>query len=161
MVGAPAKCPAVALLQCEGHTPFVGCRNILFVEAEPGIRGPVEEALKDEGVKFCSARDAGEASAYLEAECVPALVVVDYSFPLDEADRLLARLHSDPRLEHVPVLVTSAMPEARTVDADMYFPKPFDLEEFVRAVKTLAAGLFAQTEPERVVCRLAANGPAH
>ncbi len=118
--------------------PFVGCHKVLLIEAEPAIRRVLEEGLEDEGLEFCSARTLDIARKLLDAECTPAVVVLDFSFPLDETAELLARLHTEPRLKDVPILVTSTLPEAQQLHADLVLPMPFDLDRFLRSVKTLA-----------------------
>jgi DNA-binding response OmpR family regulator len=119
----------------------VACNRVLLVEPDPGIRSALKEGLEDEGLQFCSAPDARSARELLEQDCVPAVVVLDYPYPSDESGRVLELLHSDPRLKDVRVLVTTTLPRHMLpVDADVVLRKPFDLEEFLLAVRSLAKG---------------------
>jgi two-component system nitrogen regulation response regulator GlnG len=125
-------------------------RSLLLVEDDGAIAAVITAALEDEGfaVHRCSsveARDAALAASRFD------VMITDVK--LEDADGLatLDRVrHAAPDL---PVIVLSAQNTLDTAvragdsDAFEYFPKPFDLDELVRAV-IQAAGKRGESEAE-------------
>jgi DNA-binding response OmpR family regulator len=137
----------------------MGCRKVLLIEAEPEIRMALEEGLQQEGLECCSARSVEAAAHLLDEECVPAVVVLDYSFPLDDSAQLLARLREEPRLKDVPVVVTTTLPDAHRLGADLVLRKPYDLDEFLEDVKALARRGRAPDDDRPVILAADPCGP--
>ncbi len=73
------------------------------------------------------------------AEHPPDLVLLDYMMPLLDGPGVLHAMRGDPKLERVPVILMSAMPEAvvrrRTTEYVAFLRKPFDFDALLAAVE--------------------------
>ncbi len=89
---------------------------VLVVDSEQGARELLVKALQRTGYKVRSA-SSGETALRLIAESVPRAVLCDLMMPGGMSGyELIARLRSDPRTEHTPILVVTGkemMPEDR------------------------------------------------
>jgi len=111
--------------------------NILLVEDDPGIATVIVAALEDEGfavdrVESIAARDARLADREYAAMLTDVV--------LTDGDGLASLGAVRERLPSLPMIVLSAQNtldtavRAAELSAFEYFPKPFDLDELVRAV---------------------------
>jgi DNA-binding response OmpR family regulator len=125
--------------------------EILLVEPNPGDTRLFTERFKE--AKFANAIHAvsdGESALdfihrrdeYSEVPR-PDLVLLDPQLPRTNGEDILAELRGDPELADVPVVILTstkteaAIVESRELDADEYFQKPVDPEEFVSLVQSI------------------------
>jgi DNA-binding response OmpR family regulator len=106
--------------------------RILIVEDEPIIRDIIYQHLEGMGYRVELAGTIDEATARI-ARRTTDLVVLDLMLPGDAGELFLNRRRSDPTLTTVPVLVVSAAPQGRLLQAkelgaDGFLSKPFDLD---------------------------------
>jgi two-component system OmpR family response regulator len=110
---------------------------VLVVDDDPHLRQLMQWALEDEGLPVETASDGREAVA-LAARREPALVVLDMGLPRLNGEGVVAELRAAYG-ERVPVVVVTAdghaAEKARRVGARAYLHKPFELDDFVRAVQ--------------------------
>src|SRR5581483_12157846 len=108
--------------------------SVLVVDDDPSIRLMLKEVLRDEGYEVSVASNGREALAQLDRDR-PDLILLDLMMP--EMDgrqfcRAIAPRQQSPE-DHVPVMVITAdrtsREEVRSLGADGYVTKPFDLDK--------------------------------
>ena len=114
-------------------------RTILVVEDEFASLEVLALLLEGEGYRVLTASDGAEALARLGVEGVD-LVITDYMMPTMTGDELCRRMSAEPRLRHVPVIMTTSMfredvPPAPQVVA--FFIKPLRFNNLLAAVREL------------------------
>ena len=110
--------------------------TILIVEDEAPIREVLAETLRDEGYAVFVASN-GAAALVIVAERRPDLVLTDVMMPGLDGLGLLRRLRADSGTAAIPVVVTSAAqhPSPGDLDGAKFLPKPYDLDDLLRAVR--------------------------
>src|SRR5215831_11737255 len=109
-------------------------RMILVVEDHPDTQSAVAIHLSMHGFEVLVASD-GETALQLVRERRPSLVYIDLCLPHISGYEVCERLRADAELRGIIILMTSAGgmvdKEAHSLEAgaDMYLPKPFDLDE--------------------------------
>jgi chemotaxis family two-component system response regulator Rcp1 len=125
--------------------------EILIVDDNPGDVRLTVEALKDGKVqnRLHTAHDGVEAIAFLRRKGeyadapLPDLILLDLNMPRMNGSQLLAEVKEDAALKHIPVVILTASREmndiakTKNLHADWYVTKPIDLEQFIRAVKSI------------------------
>ncbi len=112
--------------------------RILVVDDDLAILRMIERVLESEGWAVAAASSAERALELIDHEFD--VVVLDLQMPQMDGAALYALLRS--RSYTMPVLVLSAFGAARAaseVGADAAMGKPFDIDEFVERVRSLAA----------------------
>lgn len=117
-------------------------REILFADDDPGMRSMVGDTLRAAGF---SVRLASSGQEALEAvrHSPPDLAVLDYRMGRPDGFTVCREIKSDPRLEHIPVLILTAQGEVENrvlgfeAGADDYLPKPFDPRELLARCRAL------------------------
>jgi CheY-like chemotaxis protein/two-component sensor histidine kinase len=98
---APVTAPVPAV-------PVQPAATILVVEDDPAIASLIAQHLGEAGYTVVVERTAEDALVSLAGE-LPALIALDIDLPGMPGDELAGRLHADPRLRDIPVLVISAV----------------------------------------------------
>jgi two-component system, chemotaxis family, response regulator Rcp1 len=125
--------------------------EILMVEDNPADVGLTIEALDEEHIRHhvSVVEDGLEALAFLRRDGAfagaprPDLILLDLNIPKMKGHDLLKKLHDDPDLKQIPVVVFTASdaPLDRAMscmlEADHHVKKPMSLEEFAAAVKAI------------------------
>jgi len=112
---------------------------VLVVEDEPSIRELLVDALEHEGLRAIPARDGAEALR-LSLEEMPGLVVLDMGLPLIDGAAVAAKIreHYGDAVPFIVVTAGRAIDDAASrVRASSYIAKPFDIEELMRAVRSV------------------------
>jgi DNA-binding response OmpR family regulator len=117
-----------------------GC--LLIVEDDYMIRELLVEHLGGEGFETQVAATIDEAMAQIELKR-PSMIVLDLMLPGRSGWDFLRERSPEPTLASIPVLVISAAPEARLLEAmalgaDAFLSKPFDLDVLTTMVGSLA-----------------------
>jgi DNA-binding response OmpR family regulator len=115
--------------------PAVAARaaaRVLVVEDEAPIRDLLIEHLEEQGYAPQAAVSIDEANACL-AENGASLILLDLMLPGASGWTFLRQRREEPTLAAIPVLVLSAAPqerllEAKQLGADAFLSKPFDLD---------------------------------
>lgn len=116
--------------------------DILFADDDPAMRAMVSEVLIAAGYRVRLAMDGDGALAELRS-AEPAIVVLDYRMGAPDGLEVCRRIKSDPRLEHLPVLILTGEGEIESrlagfdAGADDYLPKPFDPRELLARVRAM------------------------
>ncbi len=115
-----------------------GRRKILIVDDQFGIRILLNEIFQKEGYKTFTAANGKQALEIADNE-MPDLVVLDMKIPGMDGIEILKRLKAKYPL--IKVLIMTAygelgmLNEAKKYGALTHFTKPFDIDEFMKAVK--------------------------
>lgn len=129
------------------HDPI----EILLVEDNPGDVRLIRETMREGQFRshLAVAQDGVEALEYLrrqgkhEHATRPHLIMLDLNLPKKDGREVLAELKSDPDLASIPVVVlTSSKAEmdvlqAYNLRANAYVTKPVELDDFIRAVRSV------------------------
>ncbi|MGI9111231.1 MAG: response regulator transcription factor [Gaiellaceae bacterium] len=111
--------------------------TILVVDDEPNMRFLVRVTLEQAGYVVLEAHH-GAAALALASESPPDLVITDLMMPVMGGRELIDRLRSNPATASIPIIVLSANGSLRAGDADVALDKPFEVDELLANVRTLA-----------------------
>ena len=126
-------------------------RRILLVEDDAGIATVITEALKDEGYDVTACASIARRDAMLESGEFDVMLT---DVMLEDGDGLASIGSVRAAAPEMPVIVLSAQNTLDTAvrasdsQAFEYFPKPFDLDELVRAVGQAASRRPALAAPK-------------
>ena len=114
--------------------------NVLLVEDDPALRKTAAAALALCGHEVTSTEDGLQALAEVDAQR-PHIVVLDLHMPDMDGWEFLRRFRAMPDCAEIPVVVMSAAVRVAVdeLDAQAFFAKPFDLDEFIDVVEQLLA----------------------
>jgi CheY-like chemotaxis protein len=109
--------------------------TVLVVDDDREIRESVRQVLEDEGFEVATARDGGEALAYLRSFPRPGLVLLDLSMPSMDGATFCERKQGDAALASIPVVVFSAVASLAEKVGSMgvagYLRKPLRLADLL------------------------------
>jgi CheY-like chemotaxis protein len=111
---------------------------VLVVDDDRVIRQCIAETLKEEGYQTDTAAHGAEALEQIAAGPPPDVIVLDMRMPVLDGWGFARAYRATPG-PHAPILVITAAHDSldRLVEvrADGVLPKPFDLDQLVRAVE--------------------------
>ncbi len=115
-------------------TPAV---QILLVEDDTAIRESLAECLELEGFRVQAAGDGVAALAWLAGGGRAQVAVVDLVMPRLSGEDFLREVRAAPALRDMPVILMTAVSPAQASlpVADALLPKPFELADFLAAVR--------------------------
>jgi CheY-like chemotaxis protein len=108
--------------------------SILIVDDEPGLCESLRDFLEDEGYSVWTASNGAEALHVLERGELPCLMILDLIMPVVTGNEVYERMQSDPRLQTVPVVVSTSDP-ARAPAGALIMKKPINLDRLLGAVR--------------------------
>ncbi len=120
-------------------------RTILAVDDEVDITEMLSVLLEGEGYRVLIASGGAEALSILETER-PDLVLLDIMMPEVDGHQVCSGIRARPGLQDVPVLMLTAKNDiahiAQAVDegADGFIVKPFQVDQFLQAIKLRLEG---------------------
>lgn len=115
--------------------------TIMVVEDNEDVAYLLKFILSREGFNVLSAEDGRQASALIEAEEPPSLVLLDIMLPYINGFQLLDKIKNTPGWKEVPVvMLTSKSQEGDVVralenGAEEYIIKPFQADVFLARLK--------------------------
>lgn len=115
-------------------------KKIVVVDDNIDILDVLDLALGEAGYDITTISKADKALAIIK-KIKPNMVILDVLMSGKDGRILCGELKSDPETHEIPVLMTSAYPNAASTvkdyGADGYISKPFGLEELLQQVATL------------------------
>jgi CheY-like chemotaxis protein len=112
---------------------------ILVVEDNRTIATVLQVALEDAGYRVLGARNGHEA-LHMLAQALPDLVLSDLRMPGMGGLELATRIHADPTMAAIRVVLMSAVTQPATNGVyQAFLHKPFDLDELLAVVGDLTA----------------------
>lgn len=110
--------------------------TVLVVDDDACLRETTALALQLEGYATLQAADGLDALLSLRTGDLPDAIVLDLEMPVMAGWELRAALLADPALARIPIVAVSSSP--RPIDAARRLPKPFGLEDLLRAIREVA-----------------------
>ena len=110
---------------------------VLVVEDDEGLRDMMAQLLTLEGFQTATVANGQEALAYLHTSSIPEVILLDLMMPVMDGWEFRRHQQADPALAGVPVIVLSALDQARAagVDAAAFLKKPLDFDRLLDLVR--------------------------
>lgn len=118
----------------DGHKP-----TVLVVDDDEGIRTYLTQLLQEQGYGVVSAAD-GQAAITAARTHRPDLITMDLAMPVMDGHTAILKLRADPALQHIPIMVISALPGWEMAGGDMVMAKPLEESRFLENVHLLLDG---------------------
>jgi DNA-binding response OmpR family regulator len=115
-------------------------KKILVVDDDPDILEALRMILEDEGYEVTTS-EKGEYAENLHDTNggLPDLIILDVFLSGMDGRLICQKLKSQAETSHIPIIMVSAHPNARqsakTIGADDFLAKPFDLVELLTTVE--------------------------
>jgi CheY-like chemotaxis protein len=112
---------------------------VLIVEDDEDLREMMAQLLTLEGFQAATAANGREALDYLHHHSiVPDVILLDLMMPVMDGWEFRRRQKADPAIAPVPVIVLSALDQARAlnVDATAFLKKPLDFDRLLSLVRS-------------------------
>jgi CheY-like chemotaxis protein len=118
------------------HDAVAPC-PVLIVEDDADLREMMAQLLSLEGFQTASVANGREALEYLRSTGVPDVILLDLMMPVMDGWEFRRKQRADPTLAGVPVIVLSALDQARAVDvhAAAFLKKPLDFDQLLQLVR--------------------------
>lgn len=117
-------------------------QEVLYADDDAAMREVVGAVLRSGGLGVRMVTNGSDALTAVR-ERLPSMIILDYRMGRPDGLQVCRTLKSDPRTEHIPVLILTAKgaTEARIAGfhagADDYLGKPFDSRELLARVRAL------------------------
>ena len=123
--------PAFKRMPTPSHCP------VLVIEDDEGLREMMAQLLTLEGFQTATVANGQEALAYLHGSSKPEVILLDLMMPVMDGWEFRRHQQADPALAGVPVIVLSALDQARTtnVEAVAFLKKPLDFDRLLDLVR--------------------------
>lgn len=124
-----------------GAAPFgkSGKPRVLVVDDDEGVRDYIAQLLQEQGYEALVAAD-GQAAMVAAKTFHPDLITMDLAMPVMDGRTAIARLRADPELQHIPIMVISAIQGGETAGGDLFMGKPLDEPHFLKNIRFLLGG---------------------
>jgi CheY-like chemotaxis protein len=111
---------------------------VLIVEDDEDLREMMAQLLTLEGYQTTTVANGREALQYLHDGEKPHLILLDLMMPVMDGWEFRRQQQADPALAPVPVIVLSALDQARasTLQAEAFLKKPLDFDRLLSLVRT-------------------------
>jgi DNA-binding response OmpR family regulator len=121
-------------------------RKILIADPDPSTARALAPALRQRGYQVQGARD-GSRALQVAILRFPDLVLFDERTPLIDARTFTRILRTNPRTEHIPVVVTGESVDPDKVRMGIFLRKPFNQDEVLARIEQI----FRKAEAARAV----------
>jgi len=113
-----------------------GKPKVLVVDDDIGVRDYLTQLLQEQNYDVIAAED-GQAAITAAQTYRPDLITMDLAMPVMDGRTAITRLRADPELQHIPILVVSAIPGFETAGGDLAMTKPLDEPRFLKNIHLL------------------------
>jgi CheY-like chemotaxis protein len=110
---------------------------VLIVEDDQDLREMMAQLLTLEGYEAATVANGREALDYLHGADRPNVILLDLMMPVMDGWEFHRRMEADPALPPVPVIVLSALDQARSanIHAAAFLKKPLDFDRLLDLVR--------------------------
>jgi CheY-like chemotaxis protein len=126
------------MMSSEPHSarPASHC-PILIVEDDADLREMMAQLLTLEGFRAETVANGRDALEYLRRGDPPDLILLDLMMPVMDGWEFRRQQREDPALANVPVVVLSALDQARVADlgGTAFLKKPLDFDRLLELVR--------------------------
>jgi len=114
----------------------------MVIDDDESIRVALSDLLQGENYRVLTVADGRAALAYLSAEELPDLILLDLMMPLVDGWTFRAEQMMNPRLASIPVIVITAVsPDHRKADLGVeVVRKPFDTRALLSLIRRHCGG---------------------
>jgi CheY-like chemotaxis protein len=118
------------------HSCHENC-PVLIVEDDADLREMMAQLLMLEGFAAAAVANGREALAYLRTNAAPGVILLDLMMPVMDGWEFRREQKRDSEMADVPVIVLSALDQARAADvaADAFLKKPLDFDRLLELVR--------------------------
>jgi signal transduction histidine kinase len=121
----------------EGTSPSKdGKPKVLVVDDDVGVRDYLTQLLQEQDYDVITAAD-GQAAIIAAQAYHPDLITMDLAMPIMDGHTAITNLRADPELQHIPILVVSAITGWETAGGDLSMSKPLDEPRFLKNIHLL------------------------
>jgi signal transduction histidine kinase/CheY-like chemotaxis protein len=121
----------------EGTSPSKdGKPKVLVVDDDVDVRDYLAQLLQEQDYDVITAAD-GQAAIIAAQAYHPNLITMDLAMPVMDGHAAITRLRADPELQHIPIIVISALPGWETAGGDLAMGKPLDETHFLKNIHLL------------------------
>jgi DNA-binding response OmpR family regulator len=127
-------------------TMSVPIKKVLVVDDEEPIRALLKGVLEDEGYQVATATNGWECLREVQ-DFQPDLIILDLDMPHVRGETAINMIRNHDGMRHVPLIVVSGhgsserLQTLRFFEFGTFFPKPFDVGELLRCVRTSLTSL--------------------
>lgn len=115
-------------------------KKVLVVDDDPDILEAIQMILATEAYDSQATTNGSEVYKMVESY-EPDLIILDVLLSGDDGRTICKKLKSEIKSEHIPVIMISAHPDAKSFtkecSADSFIAKPFSVTELLSEVKKL------------------------
>jgi CheY-like chemotaxis protein len=110
---------------------------VLIVEDDEDLREMMAQMLTLEGFETVAVSNGREALEYLHESEKPDVILLDLMMPVMDGWEFRRQQQADPALAPVPVIVLSALDQARAsnLEAEAFLKKPLDFDRLLSLVR--------------------------
>ena len=114
--------------------------HILVVEDDGAINDMLSQIFEEEGYTVVAVDNGQSAMAYLRANPVPCMILLDIMMPVMNGFQFLGEQQAEPRLSAIPVVVLTAdvraAERARSLAVARVLNKPIHFDDLLAVVQT-------------------------
>jgi len=110
--------------------------TVLVVDDDAGVRAYLTQLLQEQDYEVVGAAD-GQAAIAAAQSCRPDLITMDLAMPVMDGRTAIVKLRADPSLQHIPIMVISAIQGWDKAGGDLSMSKPLDESRFLENVHLL------------------------
>jgi signal transduction histidine kinase len=110
--------------------------KVLVVDDDVGVRDYLTQLLQEQDYDVITAAD-GQAAIIAAQAYHPDLITMDLAMPVMDGHTAIIKLRADPELQHIPIIVISAIPGWETAGGDLSMAKPLDEPHFLKNIHLL------------------------
>ncbi len=114
---------------------------VLIVEDDADLREMMAQLLSLEGFQAAAVANGREALEYLDGSHKPQVILLDLMMPVMDGWEFRRKQQANPALASVPVIILSALDQARAgnLDATAFLKKPLDFDHLLALVREQCA----------------------
>lgn len=113
--------------------------RLLVVDDDPGVRDYLTQLLQEQGYDVIAVAD-GQAAVIAAKAQRPNLITMDLAMPVMDGRTAITILRADSELQHIPIMVVSAISGRETAGGDLAMTKPLDESSFLKNIQLLLGG---------------------
>ncbi|QHS57529.1 response regulator [Mucilaginibacter sp. 14171R-50] len=125
-------------------------KKVLVIDDNADVLDIMEEALKYEGFSVKTSNTADDLVTLIN-NYNPDILLIDYLLKGINGGEICHQVKVTPQTSQLPVIIFSAYPRVLlslgNYGCDKFIPKPFELTDLVKNIKTILSAGFRSNEP--------------
>jgi CheY-like chemotaxis protein len=113
--------------------------RVLVVDDDPDVRAYLVQLLQEQDYEVITAAD-GQAAIMAAQTYRPHLITMDLAMPVMDGHTAITLMRADPALQHIPIMVVSAVSDWEVAGGDLGMSKPLDEPCFLQNIHLLLGG---------------------